>query len=147
MTVESPEPVEVETTAEGEGETIGAEIEEEGPTGFALSPEMLPDVIIVVGFLSAGIIFLFRDNVTNTFHKIGRSRGLTTKMGPTEIEEQKKKIELEKKIEVKKISKEDLSKTKTVWIDRAKTFYNKYNCTLNFGVKRQPEIKSDEEKK
>jgi len=95
--------------------------EEETPTGFVLSPDILPDAILVIGFLSSGLIFLFRENVTRTFKKLG---------GREEIVPQKKII-----------------KPKTSWIDRIKRTYEKYNYTLDvdFRKKYQTEFFDEED--
>ena len=120
-TEEEPEE-EIEEEAEEVVEVLGeAELEEETPTGFILSPDILPDAILVIGFLSSGLIFLFRENVTRTFKKLG---------GREEIVPQKKII-----------------KPKTSWIDRIKRTYEKYNYTLDvdFRKKYQTEFFDEED--
>ena len=119
------------------GETIGAEGGEESPTGFALSPDVLPDVILIIGILSIGVIFLFRDNVTKSFYMIGRKRGAVVES----LEEK-----YPEKPVVKKKSK-SLTEIKTAWIDRLKQSYGKYNYNVVFNVQKKPDTKEDEENK
>ncbi len=66
--------------------------------------------------------------------RIGKSRGI-------EIEK------FENLPEKEETPKRNLSEIKTAWIDRIKSFYSKYNCKLVLGVKRQPEIQCDDNKK
>lgn len=131
--VGEPETVATSQTAE----TLGAEGEEESPTGFALSPDVLPDVILIIGILSSGVIFLFRDNVTKSFYMIGRKRGAVVDSLEEKYPEQPV---------VKKKSK-TLTEIKTSWIDRLKQYYGKYNYSVAFNVQKKPDTKDDEENK